>query len=109
MKAREADDLMALKSLAREAEVRARASNAKSVRLLWDVCRVPDFRGISHNEHASLLQGIFGHLHERGSIPNDWFHRQVKRIDRTDGNIDTLSKRVAFIRTWTRRAAKWLD
>ena len=111
VKAREADDLMALKSLAREAEVRARASNAKSVRLLWDVCRVPDFRGISHNEHASLLQGIFGHLHERGSIPNDWFHRQVKRIDRTDGNIDTLSKRVAFIRTWTYVAQRngWID
>jgi ATP-dependent RNA helicase SUPV3L1/SUV3 len=111
VKAREADDLMALKSLAREAEVQARASDAKSVRLLWDVCRVPDFRGISHNEHASLLEGIFTHLHERGSIPNEWFARQVKRIDRTDGNIDTLSKRVAFIRTWTYVAQRngWID
>ena len=111
VKAREADDLMALKTLAREAEIRARASDAKSVRLLWDVCRVPDFRGISHNEHASLLEGIFTHLHERGSIPNDWFLRQVKRIDRVDGNIDTLSKRVAFIRTWTYVAQRngWID
>ncbi|WP_370228693.1 helicase-related protein [Cognatishimia sp.] len=111
VKAREADDLLALKSLTREAEVRARASDAKSVRLLWDVCRVPDFRGISHNEHASLLEAIFTHLHERGSIPNDWFLRQVKRIDRTDGNIDTLSKRVAFIRTWTYVAQRngWID
>ena len=111
VKAREADDLMALKTLAREAEIRARASDAKSVRLLWDVCRVPDFRGISHNEHASLLEGIYTHLHERGSIPNDWFLRQVKRIDRVDGNIDTLSKRVAFIRTWTYVAQRngWID
>ena len=111
VKAREADDLLALKSLASVAEVRARASDAKSVRLLWDVCRVPDFRGISHNEHASLLEGIFSHLHERGSIPNDWFLRQVKRIDRTEGNIDTLSKRVAFIRTWTYVAQRngWID
>jgi hypothetical protein len=36
--------------------------------------------------------------------------RQVKRIDRTDGDIDTLSKRLAYIRTWTyvaQRGAGW--
>ncbi|MCE8537052.1 disulfide oxidoreductase [Ruegeria pomeroyi] len=101
LKAREADDLMALKSLAGEAEVIARASDGASVRLLWDVCRIPDFRGISHAEHAGLLQVIFGHLHERGAIPDDFMARQIRRIDRTHGDIDTLSKRLAYIRTWT--------
>ena len=111
IKAREADDLMALKFLSRQAQVMARASNAKSVRLLWDVCRIPDFRGISHNEHVALLEGIFTHLHERGRVPNDWFARQVKRIDKIDGNIDTLSKRLAFIRTWTYVAQRngWVE
>lgn len=101
VKAREADDLMALKSLAQLPEVAARASDGASVRLLWDVCRIPDFRGISHAEHANLLELIFGHLHQRGAVPDDWMARQIKRIDRTDGDIDTLSKRLAFIRTWT--------
>ena len=101
IRAREADDLMALKSLSQQAEVRARASDGSSVRLLWDVCRIPDFRGISHAEHASLLEAIFGFLHERGQVPDDWLARQVKRIDRTDGDIDALSKRLAYIRTWT--------
>ncbi len=100
-KAREADDLRALRGLASEAEVRARASSVESVRLLWDVCRVPDFRGISAAEHAGLLGVIFGHLHERGQVPDDFMARQVARIDRTDGDIDTLSKRLAYIRTWT--------
>ena len=44
---------------------------------------------------------IYGHLHERNRIPEDWFARQINRIDRTDGDIDTLSKRLAYIRTWT--------
>ncbi|MBV2358203.1 disulfide oxidoreductase [Thalassococcus sp. CAU 1522] len=101
VKAREADDLQALKALSDVAEVQARASDAASVRLLWDVCRIPDFRGISHAEHAGLLQVIFGHLHQRGSVPDDFLARQVNRIDRTDGDIDTLSKRLAYIRTWT--------
>ncbi len=101
IKAREADDLRALRALAAEAEVQARASDGPSVQLLWDVCRIPDFRGISPAEHAGLLSVIFGHLHERGSVPDDFLARQVNRIDRTDGDIDTLSKRLAYIRTWT--------
>ncbi|MFD1343463.1 helicase-related protein [Litorisediminicola beolgyonensis] len=101
VKAREADDLIALKSLASRPEVMARASSPQSVKLLWDVCRIPDFRGISHGEHAGLLEVIFGHLHERGSVPDDFMARQIHRIDRTDGDIDTLSKRLAYIRTWT--------
>ncbi|WP_282118686.1 helicase-related protein [Ruegeria atlantica] len=101
IKARPADDLNALKSLSQEAEVIARASDGPSVRLLWDVCRIPDFRGISHAEHASLLEVIYGHLHERGAIPDGFMARQIRRIDKTDGDIDALSKRLAYIRTWT--------
>ncbi len=98
---RDADDLIALKALSEDAETRARASDAASVRLLWDVCRIPDFRGISHAEHAGLLTSIYGFLHQDGRVPEDWLARQVRRIDRTDGDIDTLSKRLAYIRTWT--------
>ncbi|MCI2398080.1 helicase-related protein [Aliiroseovarius subalbicans] len=111
VRAREADDAMALKALAADAEVAARASDGPSVRLLWDVCRIPDFRGISHAEHAGLLTSIYNDLHEHGRVNRDWFARQVKCIDRTDGDIDALSKRLAFIRTWTYVAQRqdWVD
>ena len=111
IKAREADDQMALSTLRQSAEVMARASDGASVRLLWDVCRVPDFRGISHGEHASLIEGLYSYLHEKGRVPDDWMARQVKRLDRTDGDIDTLSKRLAYIRTWTYVAQRkgWVD
>ncbi len=101
LKARPADDLNTLKTLSQIPEVMARASDGESVRLLWDVCRIPDFRGISHSEHANLLEVIFNYLHQSGALPNDWLARQIKRIDRTDGDIDALSKRLAYIRTWT--------
>lgn len=110
VKAREADDLMVLKTLAQDPAIRDRTGDAASVRLLWDVCRIPDFRSISHSEHASLLSGIYGYLHDGGVVPDDWFSRQIRRIDRTEGDIDTLSKRLAFIRTWTYVAQRngWL-
>jgi ATP-dependent RNA helicase SUPV3L1/SUV3 len=67
---------------------------------LWDVCRIPDFRSISEAEHATLLARIFGFLSD-GQVPNDWIAQAVARIDRTEGDIDTLSKRLAYIRTYT--------
>jgi len=108
---READDLAALRALADVPDVHARATDAPAVRLLWDVCRIPDFRGISATEHASLLERIFCDLHELGRVPDDWLAAQVRRIDRVDGDIDTLSKRLAHIRTWTYVAQRkgWVD
>lgn len=101
VRAYEADDLAALKSLAEVSEVFSRASDGSSVRLLWDVCRIPDFRGISPQEHAGLLERIFCDLHQNGEVSEEWLAKQVSRIDRIDGEIDALSKRLAFIRTWT--------
>ena len=107
---RESDDLAALKALGADVEVAARATDGPSVKLLWDVCRVPDFRGISKGEHAGLLTQIYNDLHQLGHVSSNWFGLQVRRIDRTDGDIDTLSKRLAYIRTWTYVAQRngWL-
>ena len=62
-------------------------------------------------EHASLCVRIFRFLHGGGGIPTDWLARQIARIDRTDGDIDALSKRLAYIRTWTYVAQRraWVD
>ncbi|MBE0412649.1 helicase-related protein [Yoonia sp.] len=107
---RESDDLASLKALSADAEVAARATDGPSVKLLWDVCRIPDFRGISQGEHVGLLTQIYNDLHQFGHVSANWFGLQVRRIDRTDGDIDTLSKRLAYIRTWTYVAQRkgWL-
>ena len=112
VRAREADDLAALKALADVPAINARARDARAaVRLLWDVCRVPDFRGLGTAEHAALLERLYCDLHDRGRVPEDWLARQVARIDRPEGDIDTLSRRLAGIRTWTYVAQRkgWVD
>lgn len=97
---READDIRALKALSAMPEIRDQVTHPREVRLLWDVCRIPDFRSISAAEHSTLLARIFGFLRE-GKLPGDWLEGQIRRIDRIQGDIDTLSKRLAYIRTWT--------
>ena len=101
VRAREADDLRTLQNLAAIPEIIDRTTDANSVRLLWDVCQIPDFRGISPNDHSSLLARIYEFMHGSGAIDEDWFATQVKRLDNATGDIDALSKRLAFIRTWT--------
>ncbi|GGE46924.1 helicase-related protein [Actibacterium pelagium] len=110
-KGRPADDLNALKTLTSQPEVRDRLRSAPDVRLLWEACRIPDFQGVSAAEHASLVGRIFEFLQEYRRVPDDWLARQVKRLDKTQGDIDALSKRLAFIRTWTYVAQRkgWVD
>jgi ATP-dependent RNA helicase SUPV3L1/SUV3 len=114
-RARDADDVLALKALVEMPEVRDRLTGPKRVQLLWDVCRIPDFRGSSDSDHAGLLARIFEYLCGRGlgggRVPSDWISTAVARIDRTDGDIDAISKRLAYIRTWTYIAQRkgWVD
>lgn len=109
-RARDADDVVALKALSEMPEVRERVTSPADVRLLWDVCRVPDFRSSSTTEHASLLARIFEFV-RGGKVPSDWLKQAVARIDRSDGDIDAISKRLAYIRTWTYVAQRsgWVE
>ncbi|WP_118135358.1 helicase-related protein [Oceanicella sp. SM1341] len=112
IRAREADDLAALKALWADDAVRDSISGPKAVRRLWDVAQVPDFRKVSPTEHATLLARIYQFLSSgRACIPSDWLAGQIQRIDRTEGDIDAISKRLAYIRTWTYVAQRsgWVE
>jgi ATP-dependent RNA helicase SUPV3L1/SUV3 len=100
-RAREADDHHALSVLARDPDIAASARHPGAVRLLWDVCQIPDFRKVMSDQHTRLLTQIYGYVAGDGRIPVDWVDAQVKRLDRTDGDIDALVARIAHVRTWT--------
>jgi ATP-dependent RNA helicase SUPV3L1/SUV3 len=96
-----AEDLRVLDHAARDGEVRDMAHGAAAVERLWDACQIPDYRKIAPAAHAELVTTLFGFLMQKGKIPDAWFAAQVDQADRTDGDIDTLSGRIAQIRTWT--------
>jgi ATP-dependent RNA helicase SUPV3L1/SUV3 len=111
MRAREADDQLALAHLGRDPEILRRIGGPATVRLLWDVCQVPDFRKVMSDAHTRLLAQVFRYLTApEGRLPTDWAAGHVARLDRTDGDIDTLMARIAHIRTWTyiSHRAGWL-
>ncbi|HWY60901.1 MAG TPA: helicase-related protein [Rhizomicrobium sp.] len=115
VRARPASDAIALRALSNDADVSARAVNQAAVRRLWEVCQLPDFRKLSEDEHARLVRVLFLFLME-GHIPDDWMARQIARLDVCEGDVATLSGRLAHIRTfsyaanragWTADSARW--
>jgi len=105
-----AEDILVLDHAARDDNVRALTRTAADVERLWDVCQLPDYRKIAPANHAELVVAVYGFLQRDGGIKDDWFAHQIGLADRTDGDIDTLSTRIAHIRTWTFAANRpdWL-
>jgi ATP-dependent RNA helicase SUPV3L1/SUV3 len=109
---RDADDHHALQVLARHAEVMELATHPGAVRLLWEVCQIPDFRKVMSDSHARFLAHCFVHLAGPvGRLPSAWVGSQMAQLDRLDGDIDTLMTRIAHIRTWTyiTHRSDWID
>jgi ATP-dependent RNA helicase SUPV3L1/SUV3 len=102
VRARRADDHMALAALAHDPDIAGLAKGRDAVRLMWEVCQIPDFRKVMADHHVKLLAHIYRSLMGSGHrLPDDWVARSIERINRTDGDIDTLMSRIAHIRTWT--------
>jgi ATP-dependent RNA helicase SUPV3L1/SUV3 len=111
-RAREADDEMILRQLAKDPDVADMANHYEAVKLLWDVCQVPDFGNVMSDGHSRLLAQIYTHLMTPPKkLPATWLDKQVLRLDRTDGDIEHLTGRIAGIRTWTYVAFRsdWID
>src|SRR5690242_6893969 len=109
---RDADDHRALQLLSRHAEVTSLATHPGAVRLLWEVCQIPDFRKVMSDSHARFLAHCFVHLAgPEGRLPSAWVGNQMAQLDRLDGDIDTLMMRIAHIRTWTyiTHRSEWID
>jgi hypothetical protein len=109
---RDADDHRALQLLSRNREVIDLAINPAAVRLLWEVCQIPDFRKVMSDSHARFLAHCFCHLGGRAArLPSAWIGSQMAQLDRLDGDIDTLMARIAHIRTWTyiTHRGDWVD
>ena len=102
LRVRDAVDHLSLQALSKDREIIDIAGAPDRVELLWDVCQIPDFHKTLTEQHTGLVKEIFKHLAtDARKLPDDWVAEQLKRIDRTEGDIDTLTNRLAHIRTWT--------
>lgn len=97
-----APDSAALGEIVSRPEAKPFIRSEEAVRLLWDVCQIPDYRQLSPDLHADLLFTIFEQVAKNGGhLDDDWMRERLSNLNRTTGDIDTLVARIAFVRTWT--------
>ena len=106
------EDALALAALLKDEEVAAKLGQPAELFTLWEVCQVPDFEKILSESYLRFLKQLYLHLTTgKNVLPEDWVQEQVARIDRTEGDIDTLTTRLGRIRTWTYIANRggWME
>ncbi len=97
----EAIDLAVLKRMADMPQVTARLSGPKSVARLWEVASLPDFRQTGAEHHSRFVAALWEHLAGGGPLPHSYIASELARLDTIQGDVDTLSARIAAARTWT--------
>lgn len=95
-------DEQALERLELDADIRRRCRGEAAVQLLWQACQIPDYGKWTPGLHAELVKEIFLQLTSPAAVlTEDWLARAVTPLDDTSGDVDTLTGRIARVRTWT--------
>ena len=77
------------------------------VNLLWECCQIPDFSKKAYGNHIEVVKKVFEFLtSESGKVTNEYMKKELKDLDRYEGNIDTLANRISNVRTWSYVANK---
>lgn len=98
---RHAEDAAVLVRLGRSVEVSKRATTEERLRLLWDVCQLPDYRRLMLDEHARLCEEIFLHIVDEGGLSPSYLDAKLRRAERHHSDIDSVTAAIATSRTWT--------
>ena len=101
-KIRECEDEKVLKYFLKDMEGHNIKNNKKTLELLWDCCQIPDFVKKTYGNHIEVVGRVFSFLNSKdGKITNDYMRLQLIKLDKLEGNVDSLSNRIANVRTWS--------
>ena len=76
-------------------------NNKEELSLLWECCQIPDFVKKTYGNHLEVVSKVFGFLNKKnGKITNDYMKQQLLKLEKLDGNVDSISNRIANVRTW---------
>ena len=86
-------------------------TNKDRIKLLWDVCRIPDFQKLFNDTYLQFLKTIFLLLIKNEKIPKLWLEKNILGLQNFNGGIEELSLKISQVRTWTyiSNHQKWID
>jgi ATP-dependent RNA helicase SUPV3L1/SUV3 len=101
-KIHECEDEKLLKYFLKDMESHNIKNSSKSLELLWECCQIPDFVKKTYGNHLEVVSKVFSFLNgTKGKITDDYMRLQLMKLDKLEGNVDSLSNRIANVRTWS--------
>ena len=111
-KIHECEDEKALKFFLRDTNFKNIEFNKEKLSLLWECCQIPDFVKKTYGNHYEVISNVFKYLNsKKGKITDDYMRLQLMKLDKLEGNVDSLSNRIANVRTWSYVSNKnnWIE
>ena len=101
-KIHECEDERALKYFLKDKSLINLEFNKTILNLLWECCQIPDFVKKTYGNHYEVIGNVFKFLsNKKGRITDEFMRLQLMKLDKLEGNVDSLSNRIANVRTWS--------
>lgn len=101
-KIHEREDEKALKYFLKDKNFINLEFDKKTLSLLWECCQIPDFAKKTYGNHYEVIENVFRFLiSKKSKITDDFMRIQLMKLDKLEGNVDSLSNRIANVRTWS--------
>jgi ATP-dependent RNA helicase SUPV3L1/SUV3 len=111
-KIHECEDEKTLKFFLRNKNLKNIEFNSNTLKLLWECCQIPNFVKKTYGNHLEVIENVFKFLSsKKGKISDEYMRLQLIKLDKLDGNVDSLSNRIANVRTWSYVSNKnnWIE
>ena len=97
----ECEDEKVLKFLVKDSSIKIN-ENGEDLKKLWECCQIPDFVKKTYGNHIEIVKKVFSFLKsDVGKISNNYMKSQLSVLDKLEGNVDSISNRIANVRTWS--------
>ncbi|MDB2617951.1 helicase-related protein, partial [Candidatus Pelagibacter bacterium] len=101
-KIHECEDEKALKYFLKDKSFINLDFDKKLLSLLWECCQIPDFVKKTYGNHYEVIGNVFRYLSSgKQQITDEFMRLQLIKLDKLEGNVDSLSNRIANVRTWS--------
>ncbi len=101
-KIHECEDEKALKFFLKDKNFENIEFNKEKLSLLWECCQIPDFVKKTYGNHYDVIGNVFKYLtSKKAKITDQFMNLQLVKLDKLEGNVDSLSNRIANVRTWS--------
>ena len=98
----ECEDEKVLKYFLKDNNSQINGQNENQLKLLWECCQIPDFVKKNYGHHLEVVSKVFDFLiSKEGRVTNRYMKQQLSLLDKLEGNIDSISNRIANVRTWS--------